>query len=72
MASLAAACLPAACLRATHMEEPRLAQAERRRFDFPVFGPGEKPCARGFLPGRRGMGQGPPEARSLGNRALTK
>jgi hypothetical protein len=37
---LGAACLPAACLRATHRQAPRLAQAGRNRFDLAGFGAG--------------------------------
>ena len=56
-AFLGAACLPAA---------PCLAQAGRRRFDFPGFGPGGSPLGRSEAQADRGRGKDPPEAESFG------
>ena len=58
-AFLGAACLPAACLRATHRQAPRVAQAGPRRFDFPGFGPGASPLGRSKAEADRGRGQAP-------------
>jgi hypothetical protein len=59
MAFLGATCLLAACLRATHRQALRLAQAGRIRFDLQGFGPGGDPLGRSKAESDRGRGQVP-------------